>query len=48
MKRKQELKKMSVSCLSSELPEDCKFYPADTKEDLHKVMATDLLTATLV
>ncbi|XP_073116809.1 uncharacterized protein [Elaeis guineensis] len=38
MKRKQELKKMSVSCLSSELPEDCKFYPADTKEDLHKFM----------
>ncbi|KAG1362597.1 pre-rRNA-processing protein TSR1 [Cocos nucifera] len=38
MKRKQELKKMSVSCLSSELPENCKFYPADTKEDLHKFM----------
>ncbi|XP_038974747.1 pre-rRNA-processing protein TSR1 homolog [Phoenix dactylifera] len=38
MKRKQELKKMAVSCLSSELPEDCRFYPADTKEDLHKFM----------
>lgn len=38
LKSKQELKKLSVSCLSSELPEDCKFYPADTKEDLHKFM----------
>ncbi|XP_020261726.1 pre-rRNA-processing protein TSR1 homolog isoform X2 [Asparagus officinalis] len=38
IRRKQELKKMSVSCLASELPEDCKFYLADTKEELHKFM----------
>ncbi|XP_020108456.1 pre-rRNA-processing protein TSR1 homolog [Ananas comosus] len=38
IKSKQELKKMSISCLSSELPEDCRFYAADTKEDLHKFM----------
>ncbi|XP_072962767.1 uncharacterized protein [Typha angustifolia] len=38
MKSKQELKKMTVSCLASELPEDCKYYAADTKEDLHKFM----------
>ncbi|CAL9115738.1 unnamed protein product [Musa textilis] len=38
MKRKQELKKICISHLASELPEDCKFYPADSKEDLHKFM----------
>lgn len=38
IRKKQELKKMSISCLSSELPEDCKFYLADTKEELHKFM----------
>lgn len=38
IRRKQELKKMSISFLTSELPEDCKFYPADTKEELHKFM----------
>ncbi|WOK92487.1 pre-rRNA-processing protein [Canna indica] len=38
IKKKQELKKTCISHLSSELPEDCKFFPADTKEDLHKFM----------
>lgn len=37
MKRKQELKKMCISSLSAEFPEDCKFFPADTKDELHKV-----------
>ena len=27
-----------MSSLASEFPEDCKFYPADTKDDLHKVI----------
>lgn len=35
---------MSISCLSSELPEDCRFYAADTKEDLHKVIITCFLS----
>lgn len=35
-KKRTEVKKMCTSSLSSELPEDCKFYAADTKEDLHK------------
>ena len=34
---------MSASCLASELPEDCRFYPADTKEELHKVIPLDIL-----
>ncbi|KAL0341101.1 UNVERIFIED_CONTAM: Pre-rRNA-processing protein T [Sesamum radiatum] len=38
MKRKQELKKMCTSMLASEFPEDCKFYPADKKDELHKFM----------
>ena len=29
---------MCMSSLASEFPEDCKFYPADTKDDLHKVI----------
>ncbi|KAI7724522.1 hypothetical protein M8C21_023976 [Ambrosia artemisiifolia] len=37
LKRKNELKKTCISSLSSEFPEDCKFYPADSKDDLHKV-----------
>ncbi|KAG2624219.1 hypothetical protein PVAP13_3KG113900 [Panicum virgatum] len=36
-KSRQELKKAATSFLSAELPEDCKFYLADTKDDLHKV-----------
>ncbi|CBI40710.3 hypothetical protein VitviT2T_026917 [Vitis vinifera] len=37
-KQRHELKKMCSSSLSSEFPEDCKFYPADTKDELHKFM----------
>lgn len=37
-KSRQELKKAAISFLSPELPEDCKFYAADTKDDLHKFM----------
>ncbi|KAK6131379.1 hypothetical protein DH2020_034864 [Rehmannia glutinosa] len=37
LKRKHELKKMCASMLASEFPEDCKFYPADKKDELHKV-----------
>lgn len=36
LKRKHDSKKMCMSSLSSEFPEDCKFYPADTKDELHK------------
>ncbi|KAL6578757.1 hypothetical protein OROMI_008973 [Orobanche minor] len=38
MKRKHELKKMCMSMLAHEFPEDCKFYPADKKDELHKFM----------
>ncbi|CAH9128835.1 unnamed protein product [Cuscuta epithymum] len=38
LKRKQDLKKACISSLSSEFPESCKFYPADTRDDLHKFM----------
>lgn len=38
MKRRPEIKKMCISDLASEFPEDCKFYPADTKDELHKFM----------
>ncbi|KAI3464702.1 hypothetical protein Pfo_021365 [Paulownia fortunei] len=38
LKRKHELKKMCTSMLASEFPEDCKFYPADKKDELHKFM----------
>ncbi|KAG6511402.1 hypothetical protein ZIOFF_029470 [Zingiber officinale] len=38
IKRKQDFKKLCISHLSSELPEDCKFYLADTRDDLHKVL----------
>ncbi|KAD5960237.1 hypothetical protein R6Q59_013407 [Mikania micrantha] len=38
VKRRNELKKTCISSLSSEFPEDCKFYPADGKDDLHKFM----------
>ncbi|TVU30228.1 hypothetical protein EJB05_21838 [Eragrostis curvula] len=37
-KSRQELKKAATSFLSAELPEDCKYYMADTKDDLHKFM----------
>ncbi|WOG99858.1 hypothetical protein DCAR_0519214 [Daucus carota subsp. sativus] len=38
LKKRNELKKICASTLASEFPEDCKFYPADTKDDLHKFM----------
>ncbi|KAL5557745.1 hypothetical protein UlMin_033956 [Ulmus minor] len=38
MKRRHDLKKICTSSLSSEFPEDCKFYLADTKDELHKFM----------
>ncbi|XP_062164009.1 uncharacterized protein LOC133870804 [Alnus glutinosa] len=38
LKRKHDSKKMCMSSLASEFPEDCKFYPADTKDELHKFM----------
>ncbi|KAF8116689.1 hypothetical protein N665_0015s0063 [Sinapis alba] len=38
LKKKNELKKMCTSQLASEFPEDCKFYPADTRDELHKFM----------
>ncbi|KAJ4964379.1 hypothetical protein NE237_024318 [Protea cynaroides] len=37
-KKKQELKKICSCNLASEFPEDCKFYPADTKDELHKFL----------
>ncbi|KAI3725539.1 hypothetical protein L1987_65329 [Smallanthus sonchifolius] len=36
LKGRNELKKTCISSLSSEFPEDCKFHPADSKDDLHK------------
>ncbi|KAL3641088.1 hypothetical protein CASFOL_016056 [Castilleja foliolosa] len=38
LKRKHELKKICTSTLASQFPEDCKFYPADKKDELHKFM----------
>ncbi|KAJ8437452.1 hypothetical protein Cgig2_031973 [Carnegiea gigantea] len=38
LKRRHESKKFCVSSLSSEFPESCKFFPADTKEELHKFL----------
>ncbi|CAK9178334.1 unnamed protein product [Ilex paraguariensis] len=38
LKRRHDLKKTCTSILASEFPEDCKFYAADTKDELHKFM----------
>jgi pre-rRNA-processing protein TSR1 len=38
MKKRHESKKICNSTLGSLFPEDCKFYPADTKDELHKFM----------
>lgn len=38
LKRRHEAKKICNSSLTSEFPEGCKFYPADTKDELHKFM----------
>jgi len=39
LKQRNEQKKICTSSLASEFPEDCKFYPADTKDELHKVIS---------
>ncbi|CAK8569166.1 unnamed protein product [Lathyrus sativus] len=39
LKQRNELKKVCTSSLAYEFPEDCKFYPADTKDDLHKFLS---------
>ncbi|KAH6821037.1 pre-rRNA-processing TSR1-like protein [Perilla frutescens var. hirtella] len=39
LKRKHELKKTCMSVLASEFPEDCKFFPADEKDELHKFIS---------
>ncbi|XWS25999.1 hypothetical protein CRYUN_Cryun27aG0116100 [Craigia yunnanensis] len=38
LKKRNDAKKICTSSLTSEFPEDCKFYPADTKDDIHKFM----------
>ncbi|KAM7486922.1 hypothetical protein LguiA_002931 [Lonicera macranthoides] len=38
VKKRHDSKKTCTSTLTSEFPEDCKFYPADTKDELHKFM----------
>lgn len=38
LKKRKDLKKMCISSLTSEFPEDCKFYAADTKDELHKFL----------
>lgn len=43
LKQRNELKKMCTSSLASEFPEDCKFYPADTKDELHKVISSPIV-----
>lgn len=43
LKQRNEIKKMCTSSLASEFPEDCKFYPADTKDDLHKVIMSPIV-----
>lgn len=37
-KKRQEMKKICTCSLDSEFPEDCKFYPADTEDELHKFL----------
>ncbi|KDP36805.1 hypothetical protein JCGZ_08096 [Jatropha curcas] len=38
LKRRNDSKKMCSSRLAVEFPGDCKFYPADTKDELHKFL----------
>ncbi|XP_054810360.1 uncharacterized protein LOC129311900 [Prosopis cineraria] len=38
IKHRHEAKKSCISSLASEFPEECKFYPADTKDELHKFL----------
>lgn len=43
LKGRNESKKFCNTSLASEFPDNCKFYPADTKDDLHKVMPASSL-----
>jgi pre-rRNA-processing protein TSR1 len=43
LRQRNELKKICSSSLASEFPEDCKCYPADTKDDLHKVIISPIV-----
>lgn len=38
LKGRNESKRFCNTSLASEFPENCKFYPADTKDDLHKFL----------
>ncbi|KAG9144431.1 hypothetical protein Leryth_022932 [Lithospermum erythrorhizon] len=38
LKQRHDIKKGCISTLSSEFPEDCKFYTTDTRDELHKFM----------
>ncbi|GAA0175096.1 hypothetical protein LIER_28345 [Lithospermum erythrorhizon] len=38
LKQRHDIKKGCISTLTSEFPEDCKFYTADTTDELHKFM----------
>uniref|UniRef100_A0A2P2M9B8 Bms1-type G domain-containing protein n=1 Tax=Rhizophora mucronata TaxID=61149 RepID=A0A2P2M9B8_RHIMU len=38
LRRRNDSKKICTSSLAGEFPEDCKFYPADTKDELHKFL----------
>ncbi|CAO2823087.1 unnamed protein product [Amaranthus hypochondriacus] len=38
LKGRNESKKYCISSLASEFPENCKFYPAETKDDIHKFL----------
>lgn len=48
MKRRHEAKKNCMSSIASEFPEDCRFYTADTKDELHKVNYCFMLTLLLL
>ncbi|CAM8972252.1 unnamed protein product [Rhodiola kirilowii] len=37
-RKRNEATNACISSLTSEFPEDCKYFPADTREDLHKFM----------
>ncbi|KAJ4849802.1 hypothetical protein Tsubulata_031520 [Turnera subulata] len=38
LKKRNDSKKVCASSLAGVFPEDCKFYPADTKDELHKFL----------
>ncbi|XP_071697374.1 uncharacterized protein [Rutidosis leptorrhynchoides] len=39
LKKRNDLKKTCISSLADQFPEDCKVYPADTKDDLRKFLS---------